>query len=327
MATASVASETARDMARAADAFLATLAPQERAKATFDFDSSDRQNWHYIPRDRQGLSRGEMTAAQLKAADALIASGLSSRGYKQTRAIIDLELILREIEGRRGVIRFDRNPDLYYFRVFGSPGGAEPWGWSVEGHHVSLNFTVVNGEIISPTPSFFGANPAEVKSGPHKGLRILKDEEEFARGLLLSLEPEQRRSAVIYPTAPADLITRASRRVEIEKPAGLAAQLMSGDQRESLMSLIKVYVERKTLDVVAKALRKIEDDGVNNIHFAWAGSEFPGQGHYYRIHGPSLFVEYDKTQDNADHIHSVWRDINGDFAAGLLQEHYQSHHV
>ena len=327
MATISVAPKTAQDMAQATDAFLSTLAPQQRAKATFELDSSERQNWHYVPRARQGLSRGEMTAAQLKSAEALIASGLSSRGSQQTRAIIDLELVLREVEGRRGVIRFDRNPDLYYFRVFGSPGGAEPWGWSVEGHHVSLNFTVVNGEKISLTPSFFGANPSEVKSGPHKGLRILKDEEELARGLLLSLEPDQRRSAVIYPTAPADLITRASRRVEIEKPAGLAAKLMSGDQRASLVSLIKVYVERKTPDVVAKALRKIEADGVNNIHFAWAGSEFRGQGHYYRIHGPSLFVEYDNTQDNADHIHSVWRDINGDFAADLLQEHYKLHHA
>ena len=166
MATTPIASKTVEDMAEAANSFLSTLTPEQRTRATLEFDSEERQNWHYIPRARQGISRGELTGAQLESAEALIASSVSQRGYQQTKAIIELELILGEIEGREGVIRYDRSPDLYYFSLFGNAGGREPWGWRVEGHHVSLNFTVVNGEVTSPTPSFFGANPSEVKRGP-----------------------------------------------------------------------------------------------------------------------------------------------------------------
>ena len=326
MATISTASRTAKGMAEAASAFLSSLTPEQRAKATFEFDSDERQNWHYVPKPRKGLSRGEMNGAQLEAADDLIASSVSDRAYRQAKDIIELELILGEAEQRDGVLIFDRSPGLYYFTVFGNPGGEEPWGWRVEGHHVSLNLTVVNGEIVSPTPSFLGANPAEVKHGPHKGLRILMDEEDLGRKLLLSLNQDQRRQAIIYPVAPAEFITRASRRVEIENPSGLVADLMTADQRDLLMSLINVYIERKTEEVVGNALKKIEDEGINSIHFAWAGSEYRGLGHYYRIHGPSFFVEYDNTQNNANHIHSVWRDLDDDFGLDILQEHYQQHH-
>ena len=327
MATTSTASATARQMAASARAFLSTLTPEQRAKATFGFDLDERENWHFIPRPREGLPRGEMNGEQLEASDSLMASGLSSRAYRQVKDIIDLEVILGEVERRAGRMERDRAPGLYYFSVFGEPGGREPWGWRVEGHHLSLNLTVVDGEVVSPTPSFFGANPAEVKYGPQKGLRILRDEEELARGLLLSLDPGQRHRAVIYPVAPAEILTRASRRVEIDQPAGLPAGLMTADQRENLMSLIKVYIERKAEEVATNALKKIEAGGLGDIHFAWAGTEYRWQGHYYRIHGPSFFVEYDNTQNGANHVHSVWRDRRDDFGVDVLQLHYRLHHA
>lgn len=322
----SVTSRDADHMSRSAKVFLSTLTNQQKSKAAIEFDSEERENWHYVPKPRHGMSLGEMNTTQLNSAQALIASGLSSKGYQQTKAIIGLEIILGEIERRRGVIRFDRDPDLYYLTVFGNPEDTRYWGWRFEGHHISLHFTVVNGEMISPTPFFFGANPSEVETGLHKGMRILKDEEDIARNLLLSLKPDQRRVAVIYPIAPADLITRASRRVEIGKPAGLPAHLMSLDQQEVLESLIRAYIERTTSDVAAQILRKMQSDK-DNVHFAWAGSEHRGQGHYYRIHGPNLFVEYDNTQNNAHHIHSVWRDVTEDFAVDTLQDHYLHHHT
>jgi hypothetical protein len=322
-----VVSKTAGKTAQAATSFLDTLKPEQRRRATFDFTSEERQNWHYVPRPRKGLARGDMDGAQLEAADALMASSLSLVGLDKSRAIIQHELILGGIERGTGVTRFDRTPDLYFLSVFGAPGGDEPWGWSVEGHHLSLNITVVNGDLVSATPSFFGANPAQVKHGPDKGLRILQLEEELARELYRSLEPRQSEMAVIYPVAPSDLITRASRRVEVSQRAGLPAQLMSADQREMLMSLLKVYIDRVPADVARNALKRVEDDGVDEIFFAWAGSQHQGQGHYYRVHGPSFFVEYDNTQDMANHIHSVWRDIDDDFGADLLRVHYLRHHA
>ena len=207
-----------------------------------------------------------------------------------------------------------------------TPTGASRGGWRVEGHHLSINVTVVDGNIVSATPSFFGADPAEVKYGPKKGLRILRQEEEQARELYLSLDPAQRDRAVLYPGAPADLITGASPRVHIEDAAGLPAETMSADQRERLMALIGLYIEKKPHEVAVNARRKIEAEGFGNIHFGWAGGHHRGQEHYYRIHGPSFFVEYDNTQDRANHIHSVWRDIHDDFGMDVLRSHYLRDH-
>ena len=319
--------ETADRMTGAAAAFLATLRPEQRERATFDFESEERYNWHYTPRPRKGLARGDMNGPQLEGAEALMAQSLGEPGFAKASAIIRHELILARIERSEGVTRFDRDPGLYFFSVFGTPGGDAPWGWRVDGHHLSLNLTAVGGDIASVTPSFFGANPAEVKSGPEKGLRILQEEEDLGRGLYLSLEPERRSKAEIYPVAPPDLITRASRRVEIAKPAGLSAELMSAAQRRSLMSLLKVYIDREPPHVAAQALKRVEEEGVGDIHFGWAGSQHRNQPHYYRIHGPSIFVEYDNTQNMANHIHSVWRDIEGDFGFDVLRAHYERHHA
>ena len=317
---------TAKESASAAVALLRALDPEQRAKATFEFGSLERENWHYVLRSQKGLPRMDLDARQLEAAEALLGSGLSKTGLKKAKAIIRHELVLARTEGSAGVSRSDRDPGLYFFTIFGAPDGEGPWGWRVEGHHLSLNFTVVGGGTVSATPSFFGANPAEVRQGPEKGLRILREEEDLAGVLFARLNPGQRRMAVIYPVAPPDLITRASPRVEIAKPVGLPAELMSADQRRLLMRLLKVYIEREPPDVAARALRRVEANGINNIFFGWAGVQGRGQKQYYRVHGPSVFVEYDNTQDGANHIHSVWRDIKDDFGLDLLKAHYERDH-
>lgn len=321
------ASKTTAKIAKAATAFVKMLTPEQKQMATFNFTSQERQQWQYIPKPRNGLPRGDLNTAQLDAAENLMASSLSLVGLEKAQAIIQHELILGSIDKQTGLKWFKRTPNLYFFSIFGSPGTYEPWGWRIEGHHLSLNITVINGELISTSPCFFGANPAEVKHGPAKGLRILQPEEDLARKLFLSLEPRQIDMALIYPTAPLDLITRASKRVEISSRVGVPAQLMSADQRKLLISLLKVYTGRVPEDVARIAFKRLENDGINEITFAWAGSEHHGQGHYYRIHGPRFFVEYDNTQDMANHIHSVWRDIDGDFGADLLQNHYFEDHI
>ena len=315
------------EIARAANAFLPTLAPEQRDRAALDFWSDERHVWNYTPVPRNGLSRGDMDEAQLAAAEALMASSLSPAGLAKARAIIQHELLLRGIERSAGSARFARDPGKYFFSVFGRPGAKEPWGWRVDGHHLCLNVTADGRDIVSVTPSFFGANPAEVKHGPHKGLRVLREEEDLGRELFLSLEPGLRQSAVIYPVAPPDLITRTSRRVEITEPAGLPAARMPADQRQLLMSLVRVYVGRVASELSNAILKRIEAEGVGNIFFAWAGSAHRGQGHYYRLHGPSFFAEYDNTQNMANHVHAVWRDVRNDFGVDVLRAHYDHHHT
>ncbi len=324
MSATYAALDTARRMTEAATRFLETLDAKREALASFPFDSDVRQDWHYVPRSRVGLPRGRMDGAQLESAHALMASGLSAVGARKAEQIIRHESILGRIEGDSA--QFLRDPGLYFFNIFGNPGGDDSWGWRVEGHHLSLNYTFDGGELQSPTPSFFGANPAEVPHGPEKGLRILETEEELGRDLFMSLNEEHRARAVVYADAPRDMITRADREVALGDPVGLPASAMTADQRDKLMTLVRVYLDKNSEELRARTLRKIEAEGIDGIFFAWAGGEQRWQGHYYRLHGPSFFVEYDNVQNDANHIHSVWRDIDCDFGRDLLREHYEHAH-
>ena len=267
---------SAKAMTEAAEAFLPSLSPELRASAAFDFDSTERHTWHYIPKVRGGAMRGRMDEAQLDAADRLMASGLSRAGFEKAKAIIAHESILDRIEEATGGTRFDRSPGRYYHALFGDPSGDAPWGWRTEGHHLSLNYTIVDGGTVASTPSFFGANPAEVKSGPEKGLRILSDEEDTARELLLSLDDQQHARANIYPVTPADIISRASPRVEVGHQAGLPAESMTGDQREILMRLIGLYVDKHADDLAANAMARIEAGGIGGIPLRVGRLKAPG---------------------------------------------------
>ncbi|MBI3973547.1 MAG: DUF3500 domain-containing protein [Chloroflexi bacterium] len=318
-------SETARRMAEAATTFVAALTPAQRAKTLFAVDDEERQNWHYIPRARQGLSFKEMDASQMQLAHALISSGLSRRGYAKAVTIMSLEKVLGELEGTGR--RLVRDPELYYVTIFGTPGDSAPWGWRVEGHHVSLNFLVVEGERIAPAPNFYGANPARVPQGDLAGLRVLAAEEDLARRLLKALDPQQRHRVLLSPDAPSDILTRAERHAKVDSPAGLAAAGMRDEQRRLLWHLVQEYVTRMPEDVADTRLNRIEKEGTAHIHFAWAGAPQPGGPHYYRLQGPSFLVEYDNTQNDANHIHTVWRDLTGDWGEDLLAGHYErSHH-
>lgn len=325
MANASYTVKTAQEMTEAAKAWLGTLGASQREKATFPFETPERLNWNFIPMARQGLSRGEMDGAALEAADALMSTGLNPAAYERTKQIIDHELILGEIEARAGASSFRRRPELYFHTVFGEPGDG-PWGWRVEGHHLSLHFTIMDGEVAGSTPCFLGANPAEVFHGHHKGLRIMRQEEDLARDLYVSLDDDLRSLATIYSVAPSEMLMRNSKRVELTRPAGVAAGALQADSRDRLMTLVRTYVERLEGRLAQRSMREIEAAGVEEIHFGWAGGDRQREPHYYRIHGPRFFVEYDNTQDYANHVHSVWRDIDNDFAYDVLGAHYEAAH-
>lgn len=317
---------THANMVASAQQFLKELNADMFDRATYPFESDERFNWHYIPRSRRGVPIKVMTEKQREAAFALLQSALSDQGYEKATGIIQLEAVLRELEGRGSGDTY-RDPELYYFTIFGTPSTAAPWGWRVEGHHLSLNFSSATEELVVATPAFMGANPAEVPEGPLKGWRVLEEEEVLARDLLNALDPSQRSMASISKSAPSDIITGASREVRIGRPEGLSASEMTDTQKAQLMHLVKVYIHSNGVRAANAHLEKIEQAEVEKLHFAWAGDADPGRGHYYRIHGPTLLIEYDNTRSNANHIHTVVRDLENDFGEDILRTHYeQSEH-
>jgi Protein of unknown function (DUF3500) len=325
---APLAPAVARRMADAAIVFLRSLKGSQRARACFPFAGDERYLWAYTPGPRSGLMLREMSVAQRDAAMRMIDAGLSARGAATAQQITALEAILREterIEQRPSVD--ERDPELYYFSVFGEPGGAAPWGWRANGHHLALHFTVVGGALVSAAPLFFGTNPAEVRHGPARGLRILAAEEDLARALLGSLDAGQKALAIVAPVAPDDILTRNERAVDPARlPQGIAYAALTGAQRERLVAVIRHYAERAADDLSAHAWARIERAGLDALTFAWAGPEERGQGHYYAVRGPTFLIEYDNTQNGANHIHSVWRALTRDWGADILAEHYAHAH-
>ena len=234
---------------------------------------------------------------------------------------------LGPLEKERGVKSFKRDPELYYFTVFGTPGGDDPWAWRAEGHHVSLHFSVWKDEIISMTPFFFGANPAEVRKGPKNGLRILSHREDIAFDLMDSFDEGQKKKAIIYGTAPYDIITYNSSKVSLPAEEGLSIAKMSGTQREIIKSLISEYINQVPEELAQKKYSELDKYGLENIHFAWGGATDPSGEHYYRLHGGNFVVEFDNRQNGANHIHSVWRDVDNDFAEDVMRQHLLAYHV
>jgi len=316
----------AADMANAANAFLATLKPEQKAKASFKLDDANRTRWHFVPTEmhpRHGLSFREMTQEQQHMAYALLASVLSARGLQKTAQIMSLEQILHDANPKG---RFARDPKWYFVSIFGKPSVKGTWGWRFEGHHLSLSFTVVDGHVGGLTPSFLGTNPGKVLDGPRKGLQVLASEEEIARALARSLNAEQRKVAVVDEKAPADIITKADRKAKRLEPLGLAASEMNKKQFTQLWTLIEEYLRNYRPDLAEEGLKYLEGLDLKMIHFAWAGSLESGKGHYYRIQAPDFLIEYDNTQNGANHVHCVVRDLKRDFGEDLLRQHYEQHH-
>ena len=313
-------------MTQAAQHFLASLTPEQHAKAAFTFQDDERLNWHFIPRERKGLPLLDMTPPQRALAHAVLSAGLSQQGYIKAVTIMSLEDVLKQLEAAdTSQPHPERNPEKYYFSVFGEPSDTGTWGFRVEGHHVSQNYTVVAGKVVD-SPSFFGSNPAEIKDGPRKGTRVLAAEEDLARELVTSLDGEQKKVAVVDKTAYKDIFTMASRKAALEgQPSGLDAAKLNSKQFAMLMSLLGEYANNVPEQMAQAREEQIKKVG-KNLHFAWAGSLERGGPHYYRVQSPTFLIEYDNTQNDANHIHSVWRDYNGDFGLDLLKAHYQTSH-
>lgn len=309
-------------MTSAAQGFLDSLSAEQRATAVVAFDDKARLDWHFIPKDaRKGLQIKLMNGEQREKAQALLQAGLSELGYGKAKTIISLEAILHQLEKDRPNAPI-RDPERYFVTVFGAPGPKGTWGYSFEGHHLSLNFTVREGNVDAFTPFFFGANPAEVKTdgsvGPKTGTRVLHAEEDLAFKLLGGLTADQRKQAIVAAEAPKDLRGAGEPQPPADAPAGLPGAKLDARQTEAIWNLIKAYTDNMPAEIAAARLQEIEKAGIGKVHFAWAGAEKKGIGHYYRLQGPTFLVEFVNTQPDslmnpANHIHAVWRQMGGDF--------------
>jgi hypothetical protein len=306
-----------------------TLEGDQRARATFSFLDDQRFVWQYTPGEREGLPLAAMTLEQRAAASAILRTAMSVRGADEAAAIIALEPVLAELERQDDDPMWRRrDPERYWFALFGEPdaAAASPWSWRVGGHHLLVQSTIVDG-VVAFTPSFLGANPAVVPRGPQAGGRAIRGEEDLARALLGSLSADQRAVAVVDPLAPPDIRSGNGRRPSLARiPAGILRADLTVPQQGHLDALVRHYVGRARDEVADAAWTHIVEAGLDDLAFAWAGPDEPGRGHYYAIRGPRTLIEYDNTQDGANHIHSVWRDLVDDWGEDALVDHYRRSH-
>ncbi len=319
--------KSAATMAKAATQFLDGLSADQRTRAVLPFDDGDRLRWHFIPNEtfpRKGLMIKEMNETQRRLAHDLLRTGLSARGYNKVTSIIELEDILKAIETGG---KMARNKEEYWFTVFGAPAAKGHWGWRVEGHHVSLRFTIADGASrgqLASTPMFLGSNPAEVRDGDKKGLRVLAEEEDTARALVMALSADQQKQAIINAVAPNDIVTMNKNDITPLPDQGVTFASLQPAQQALLTRVIEAYTSNMEADLAAARMAKIKAAGIDKVRFAWAGETEKGKKHYYSIQGPTFLIEYDNTQNDGNHIHSVWRDFNGDFGRDILREHLRA---
>jgi hypothetical protein len=315
--------EAANEMVAAANKFLGALDAAQKKQATYTLTDAERENWNFVPIARQGLPLKDMKDAQRDLAFGLVRTGLSQPNLARAKAIMTLENILKEQEkdtkGRR-------DPINYFVTVFGTPSAGKSWGWRFEGHHLSFNFTVVDGKHVFFTPSFMGTNPAEVRDGPRKGERVLAEEEDLGLALINSLDESQRKTAIFAEKALTEIVTKNDKRVKSLEPKGIAATQLKPAQREKLVALVKSYLARWRPELADEAFAKISAAGLDKITFAWAGGLDRTKQTYYRIQGPTFLIEFDNSQGNGNHIHTTVRDFKGDFGNDLLAEHYAKEH-
>ena len=314
-------------MSEAATAFLGSLPPEQRARAAFSFDAPERVRFHFIPPEsfeRHGVPVKEMGETQRERAHELLRTGLSQRGYMTATQIMEAEGILQMLEGGRG--QFSRDPELYFVSVFGTPSTTGTWGWRFEGHHLSLQYTIVEGDITVSSPTFLGANPAEVPDGPRRGMRALARQEDAGRAMLSALTPAQREIAIEEDIPPQNIVARIELDIDPLAPVGVQASQLDEAQREILMEIVHAYTDVMADEIAALRLARLEEAGVESLRFAWAGGTKRGEMSYFRLQGPTFLIEFSNTMNDPNHIHSGWREFGAEFGRDILAAHMRNDH-
>jgi len=309
-------------MVNRAQKLLDGLTPEQRKKMSFALEDAHRTEWFYVPIARKGVPLKELTRPQRVLVHDLLKAGLGKVGEKMTSEIIELDKVLAEIE--KDPVR--RDPEKYFVSIFGVPAATGTWGWRFEGHHVSHNFTIVKGKMYATSPQFLGANPAIVRDGPWKGRQVLRAEEDLARALLESLDAGQKAKAIFAKEAPAEIVSKNDPKIDPLAPAGISAKTFNDRQQAALKALLAQHTVRVNPTLGKERLDRALGPGLDQIAFAWAGGAAKGEKYYYRVQGPKFLIEVDNTQNNGNHMHTVWRDFEGDFGRDLLREHLKTAH-
>jgi len=309
------------EMAEAANTFLTSLDEKQKAKAAFPLKTEQRKNWGFVPRERKGLPLEELDENQASLVRDLLKTALSDPGLKKVDTVMALEAFLAEIENRPAL----RNPGAYFTSIFGEPSATGTWSWRFEGHHLSLNYTVVDGKTVAVTPSFFAANPGEIMiDHKMKGTRPFHAEEDLARALALTLK-ESGKEVVFSEKPPGEILTAEDRNVKQLEPVGILATEMTAAQQQALMELIAEYANRHRKELAESDIAKIKAD-LENLRFGWAGGLERGKPYYYRIQATTFLVEVANVQNNGNHLHATWRDSANDFGRDLLGDHIGHEH-
>lgn len=310
----------AGEMNTAAKVFLASLDETQAKAAKFKFKNKERGNWHFVPMDREGVRFDALKPHQQHLAFGLLGTGLTQKGLMTATQIMTLEEILRSRGGDPKV----RNTEKYSIAIFGEPSPTKPWGWRFEGHHLSLNFTVIGDKVVG-LPAFFGTNPAELKKGPLKGLRPLGEIEDAGRELATQLI-KAGKSPVFSEQPPKEILTAQDSTAKAQEVQGVTSDKLNGEEIKQLLAIIDDVASMQRKEITNDTLRKIHTTQRKKLHFAWGGSLERHGAHYFRIQGVDFIIEYANTQNDANHAHLVWRDLKNDFARNSLKKHYADDH-
>jgi hypothetical protein len=303
-----------QQMVQAAERFLQVLDHSQKLQATFDYDDPERINWHFIPRDRLGIGLWDLNGAAKDAANELVKTGLTAAGYEKVLQVRSLEEVLYLFEGGEEAARREkRHPHRYYVSIFGNPAAKGLWGWRFEGHHLSLNYSVKDGKIVSSTPEFFGANPGLIDAGPGRSLRVLGKREDLARQILKASPNQQQAKLWISKEAPDDIRGGGVAQPIVDDSKGVAYAEMTPEQQQLLKQLLAEYLAAMPASVVRERMQQINDAGMDSIHFAWWGGSELNEPHHYVVQGKTFIIEYNNTQNSANHVHAIWRNLAGDF--------------
>lgn len=322
MTSCSYAQENWEDeITKSATAFYNSISSNQTSAAIFDFTDEKRTTWTFLPNPHKGITFYDMSDEQAKMAIQLIKDCLSNEGSQKALAIMQLEAVLKVVENRAADDQH-RDPKRYYFSFYGKPSKSQPWGWQIEGHHLSINYTSIAGKIATATPLFFGSNPARTEDG----VEVLKTETDMGLSFLKSLTDIQRKKAVTKTESPYEIITLSATKAELTMKEGIAFNELDKSQQRYLMEIVSFYVRRHPTGFADEFMRKIEKSGLENLHFVWMGGNERSVGHYYRIYNDVLLIEYDRTQNDANHVHTVVRDLTNDFGEDTLRNHYKNEH-
>ncbi|HWO11956.1 MAG TPA: DUF3500 domain-containing protein [Polyangiaceae bacterium] len=308
----------------AAQELVALTAGEARAKLLQPFSDEARSDWSYVPRERAGVAWKELNPAQRTAATTLLRTALSAPGLDKIHAVMALEIALRELES--GSPR--RDPENYAIAIFGTPSASgEAWGFRLEGHHLSLHFTLQNDRFLSTLPQFMGSNPALVPrdmpgGGPRAGTRVLGEEEDLARRLMGALDPARAALAHFDTRTYGDIYSKNAKTLQPMSPVGVEFRALPAAEQATLLRLIAVFASHLRPELSEARLARVRSGGLDSIRFGWAGSLERGKPFYYRIQGATFLIELDNSGGN--HIHSVWRDFEGDWGRDVLGEHYRN---